>query len=94
MNLLEHLAALSPKLDTLLWIAEDATRVALCFALAYLAYGIAHMLADLLADRSHWVIRSVRRICHVLINLLIYLIAGLYALEYLALKTTEMAPGA
>jgi hypothetical protein len=91
MNMLEHLAALSPKLDTLLWIVEDATRVALCFALAYLAYGIAHMLADLLADRSHWLIRSVRQFCHVLINILIYVIAGLYALEYLAIKSAQMA---
>jgi len=86
MKLTAVCAALSPYFDRLIHLVGDVTVVVLCLAVAYLAYGIAHDLADILDhnDKSFW--KLVRIICRIAVRVLLYVIAGLHGLEYLLMK--------
>lgn len=77
MQTLDRLIALLPSKAPVLHVLEDAAGIALCLALAYLAYGIAHIICDFLAQT-----RFFHTFWRWVINILIFVIAGLYALEY------------
>lgn len=89
MDMLANLAAQSPYLDKLLHLVGDVTGVALCLALAYLAYGLAHNVADLLAKKEHRVWQWTRKVCHFAIDVLLYVISALYAVEYILMKAAD-----
>jgi len=79
-----------------LWLDANAlpnvvglTGIILGLCVAHLLYGLLHNVVDLLADREHWLLREVRRFCHIVIDLLLYFIAALYALEYMLMKVTQ-----
>jgi len=86
MYLLMPKAALSPILSALPDYFGDVAEIIFCIALAYFAYGLFHQICDLMGTSDHWLVRRIRGACKVAIAILLYLIAGLYALEYLAVK--------
>lgn len=91
MHLAPHLAVLSPYSDRLLFLVGDVTRIILALSLAHLAAGIAHNIGDLLAKNDHPLWRLLRTTCHVAVDTLLYVIAGLYALEYLSMTTMRIS---
>jgi hypothetical protein len=88
MQMLGQLTAASPSADALIILIGDAARIVLSIACAYLIYGIVHMSADLLENREDRISQLCHKVCRVALNLLIYVIAALYGLEYVIMKMT------
>jgi hypothetical protein len=82
MELVPHIAALSPPLDALEKLIGDVEKILLFLAVAYLAYAFAYIGSDYFAGRNKPPCRYFRRFFRAIKYLLIMLIAALYALAY------------
>jgi hypothetical protein len=85
MHMLEHMAS-SPSVDDLNILVGSAARIVLCMALAYFFYGFMHMLEDFVSGRNDKLSKFIHKTCRIVLDLLIYAIAGLYGLEYILMK--------
>jgi hypothetical protein len=72
--------------DALPILLGNAAQIVLCLAVAYFSYAVLHMLADFASGRNDRFSKFVHKTCRVVLDLLIYIIAGLYGLEYLIMK--------
>jgi succinate dehydrogenase hydrophobic anchor subunit len=89
MEIFKHVAEHLPSAEKLSTIFQGGAPIILFLALAHLAYGVAHLLADILADRKSPIARFVYDAARAVIILVIYTIAGLYAIEYIIVGFVE-----
>jgi hypothetical protein len=89
MHLIDHVSSSSLSAYHLSALIGDTAQIVLFLALAHFAYGVLHMLVDALSERHDRFSKYGRRICKATIDALIYLMAGLYGLEYLVIKAGD-----
>ncbi|MEA2943236.1 MAG: hypothetical protein QOD09_3765 [Bradyrhizobium sp.] len=89
MHLIDQVSSSALSAHAFATLIGDTARIVLFLALAHFAYGVLHMLVDALSERQDRFARYGRRICKATIDILIYLMAGLYGLEYLVMKAGE-----
>lgn len=89
MHIIEYVASSARPADFLATLSGHSERVIFWLALSYLWYALAHTLIVLLAARQGRISQWLCKACKVLLGLLIYLISGLYGLNYLVLRLAE-----